>query len=82
PAAVDDHQTRNAAYLVDHNAARLLKQENLTPELLADEMLELLADRDRLLGMAESARALSKPKATEEVARYCLSRIAGEACDD
>ncbi|MGP4763478.1 glycosyltransferase, partial [Klebsiella pneumoniae] len=40
PAAVDDHQTRNAEYLVERGAAVLLKQDGT----LADGTAALLRD--------------------------------------
>lgn len=42
PHAVDDHQTRNAAYLADHGAAILLPQPLLTPARLCAEILALV----------------------------------------
>ena len=75
-AAVDDHQTRNAAYLVDEGAARLVAQRDATPEALAVQLEELLGDRDTLLEMARHARAVGRTDAAETVAARCLS--AGE----
>ncbi|MEO5342152.1 MAG: undecaprenyldiphospho-muramoylpentapeptide beta-N-acetylglucosaminyltransferase [Gammaproteobacteria bacterium SHHR-1] len=71
PHAVDDHQTRNAAYLADAGAARLLPQEQMTPASLAGLLGELLTDRAGLLQMARQARALGQADATERVADIC-----------
>lgn len=71
PHAVDDHQTRNAGYLVDGGAALLLPQAELTPERLADLLRPLLQDRPRLLEMARRARRLALPQATARVADAC-----------
>lgn len=74
PQAVDDHQTRNAQFLVDRNAAQLLPQgsdgDDLARRLSAT--LEILADRALLLPMARAARALAKPEAAERVADFVL----------
>lgn len=67
PHAVDDHQTGNARYLADAGAAVLLPQSQMTPQKLAELLAGL--DRDRLLAMAEAARAQAKPDATAAVAR-------------
>ncbi len=72
PHAVDDHQTRNAAYLVEAGAARLLPQRELTPASLAGLLRELCADRATLLEMARRARALGRPDATRRVADQCV----------
>ncbi|MEW6512946.1 MAG: undecaprenyldiphospho-muramoylpentapeptide beta-N-acetylglucosaminyltransferase [Pseudomonadota bacterium] len=69
PHAVDDHQTTNARFLASAGAAILLPQNELTPERLA-----LIRDlkRPQLLEMAEKARALAMPAATETVANICM----------
>ncbi len=69
--AVDDHQTRNAAYLADAGAARLLPQPALTADGLAATLGELLGDRAHLLAMAQAARRLARPDAAERVADAC-----------
>jgi len=68
PQAVDDHQTRNAQYLVDHGAAVLLPQHG---DPLAGRIADAITDfqgRAALLQLAESARALARPDAADRVA--------------
>jgi len=72
PHAVDDHQTHNAAYMVDGDAAVLVPQSQMTPETLAEVLEPLCADRQRLEYMAGAARKLARPDATERVVNYCL----------
>ncbi|RMG35423.1 MAG: UDP-N-acetylglucosamine--N-acetylmuramyl-(pentapeptide) pyrophosphoryl-undecaprenol N-acetylglucosamine transferase, partial [Gammaproteobacteria bacterium] len=72
PHAVDDHQTRNARYLSEADAALLMPQSELTAESLAKQLAALAADRPRLLAMAERARGLARPQATRCVADLCL----------
>jgi len=71
PLAVDDHQTKNAQFLVDRDAARLLTQSDALATQLADT-LRSLADRTALLRMAQSARALARPDAAERVAAVVM----------
>ena len=71
-AAVDDHQTKNAAFLVGNGAARLLPQSAATPHALAALLDELLAERGTLADMARHARALAHTDAAERVAQECL----------
>lgn len=70
PHAVDDHQTRNAAYLAERGAALLMPQQELTPQSLADVLRGMT--RGRLLEMARAARALGKPDAARKVADLCM----------
>src|SRR6202012_4602196 len=79
PAAVDDHQTHNAQYLVKEGAAVLIADRDLTAERLCDELQRLCAGRSKLLAMAERARLLAKPEAAEELAESCLDMAAREA---
>lgn len=72
PHAVDDHQTLNGRYMVDGGAALMVSQSELKPEKLAAALTDLAADRPRLLKMAEAARKLARPDATERVVNYCL----------
>ena len=71
PAAVDDHQTHNARYLVGEGAARLIADRDLTAERLAAELAALCAGRGRLIAMAERARLLARTGATAELAAAC-----------
>lgn len=75
PHAVDDHQTANARYLTDADAAVLLPEPELTPETLAGHLRTFAGDRGALVGMATRARALALPEATERVASHCLELI-------
>jgi len=69
PFAVDDHQTGNARFLSEREAAWLLPQPELNPERLAAFLGE--AERGELLRRAENARALARPQAAVEVAKVC-----------
>jgi UDP-N-acetylglucosamine--N-acetylmuramyl-(pentapeptide) pyrophosphoryl-undecaprenol N-acetylglucosamine transferase len=75
PAAVDDHQTANARFLVERGAALLLPQSELTPERLAETFKRLGAHRELLQRMAVAARAAAIPDADETVARLCLEAM-------
>lgn len=70
PYAVDDHQTTNARFLSDNGAAVLMPQQELTAERLAELVHSFT--REKLLAMAQRARALAKPAATESVGQTCM----------
>jgi len=69
PFAIDDHQTANAKFLADANAAILLPQQNLNPQDLA--LMIQNFNRADLKQMALRAHALAKPHATLRVAEVC-----------
>jgi UDP-N-acetylglucosamine--N-acetylmuramyl-(pentapeptide) pyrophosphoryl-undecaprenol N-acetylglucosamine transferase len=75
PAAVDDHQTFNAQYLVREGAAVLIADRDLTAERLAATLRELCAGRGKLLAMAERARLVARPRAAEDLAAACLELL-------
>ncbi|MFC4729338.1 undecaprenyldiphospho-muramoylpentapeptide beta-N-acetylglucosaminyltransferase [Coralloluteibacterium thermophilus] len=72
PAATDDHQTRNAEFLVDRGAARLLPQGAAFEARLAAVLEEVLGDRTTLRRMASAARALARPDAAGDVVACIL----------
>ncbi|MGI9245370.1 MAG: undecaprenyldiphospho-muramoylpentapeptide beta-N-acetylglucosaminyltransferase [Steroidobacteraceae bacterium] len=79
PAAVDDHQTRNAEYAVKAGAARLLPETQLTPISLAAMLRDLLEEgRPRLEQMAHAARRSAIVDADERLADAC-EQAAGAA---
>ena len=69
PWAVDDHQTGNARFLSERGAAMLIAQAEFTPQKLASLLRELT--RDKLLAMAQAARAAAKVDATRAVGDVC-----------
>lgn len=71
PHAVDDHQTANAKFLSDSGAAILMPQDDMTELTLSELLVELCADRNKLIEMSIKARDLAKPQATNEVAAIC-----------
>ncbi|MCW8196532.1 undecaprenyldiphospho-muramoylpentapeptide beta-N-acetylglucosaminyltransferase [Proteobacteria bacterium 005FR1] len=72
PFAIDDHQTKNAQWLVANNAAVLKQERDLSSENLCKILRELLSDSERLLEMAVNARSLAHPESADRVAQICL----------
>jgi UDP-N-acetylglucosamine--N-acetylmuramyl-(pentapeptide) pyrophosphoryl-undecaprenol N-acetylglucosamine transferase len=79
PAAVDDHQTRNAEVMVRVGAAILVQERDLDAARLQALIAELGADRARLLGMAEAARSQAVADAAAQLADACLAAGAAGA---
>jgi UDP-N-acetylglucosamine--N-acetylmuramyl-(pentapeptide) pyrophosphoryl-undecaprenol N-acetylglucosamine transferase len=72
PFAVDDHQTKNAAAMMQAGAALLLPEGEASAERIAAVLRDLLGNRPRMLAMAEAARTLAKPDAAARIADVCL----------
>ncbi len=70
PHAVDDHQTHNARFLSERGAAVLVPQHELTAQKLATLLQSFT--REALLEMAQRAREVAKPDATQAVADECV----------
>lgn len=75
-AAVDDHQTRNAHYLVEHQAAVLLKQDPDLAVQLQHTLQQLHDDAPRRLAMAQAARGLARVDAAARIADIILEESA------
>ncbi len=69
PAAVDDHQTFNARFLVEQGGGWLLPQATLTPEVLAKVLLK--SERSALLECGLGAKKMQQLHATEAVVAAC-----------
>lgn len=64
PFAIDNHQTANAQWLANAGAALVRQQADLSPEWLARTLMDFAQNRQKLLHMAEAARALAHTQAT------------------
>ncbi len=75
PAATDDHQTRNAAFLVGEGAAIMIPERELSAEGLSAQLSSLCSGRGRLIAMAERARSLARPRAAQDLADACAELL-------
>lgn len=73
PSAVDDHQTKNAMYLVKNGAGWLQPQRVLTPQKMADEILKM--NRNVLLLKAQKSKELYIPNTVNMIVDACESLI-------
>ena len=69
PAAVDDHQTSNANFLVDQGGGWLVQQRELTPEKLAIMLQK--TERTALVLAGLQAKTMQKIDATARVVAAC-----------
>lgn len=68
PHAIDDHQTANAHYLCQANAALMLKQSELNARTLRQTIEQAMTS---LSDMSQAARSLARLDATKTVADLC-----------
>jgi len=71
PHAVDDHQTKNAEFLVDAGAAELLPQNELSVNTLGAILNKLIDDRPLVLKMAKAAFSKRQTDSVSQVVNYC-----------
>ena len=69
PFAVDDHQTSNASFLVQHGAGWQMPQGELTPQKLADMLQK--TDRSALVDRGLKAKTMQKTQATARMVAAC-----------
>lgn len=67
PHAVDDHQTANASYMVQHQAAYCIQQKELTSAQLAEIIKQLSHSPETRLKMAEAAYELRTNNVTQKI---------------
>ncbi|MCF7517438.1 MULTISPECIES: undecaprenyldiphospho-muramoylpentapeptide beta-N-acetylglucosaminyltransferase [unclassified Pseudoalteromonas] len=71
PHAVDDHQTANAAYLVNSGAALMMQQNAFSKEAVVDLLTPYLIAPEKISIMASKAKQLAILDATAKVANRC-----------
>ena len=75
PFATHDHQAVNAAYLEKAGAAVVVAEKDLNAQALAETVLGLMSDSERLAAMGLAARSQAKPDAARAIAQE-LTRLA------
>ena len=72
PYAIDDHQTANACFLCDADAALLLPENELTEGGLEELLWQVCGNGNRLSELARNTRSCAFPEAAEAVGALCL----------
>jgi len=67
PNVTENHQFFNAKTLADRGAAIVIEEKDLTPQLLAKTVKELIADPARLKAMGETSKAMAVTDANERI---------------
>lgn len=71
PHAVDDHQTANAQFMVKHDAALCIQQNELSETRLAELVETFVQEPNKRVAMAEAAYRLRHIHVTEKIFKIC-----------
>jgi len=75
PTAIYDHQAKNAKVMQDAGAAVVIPQAALSGTRLAQELMGVLDDPDRMRAMGEASLRLRRMDAAEAIVRECYALI-------
>jgi UDP-N-acetylglucosamine--N-acetylmuramyl-(pentapeptide) pyrophosphoryl-undecaprenol N-acetylglucosamine transferase len=75
PYAAHRHQLINAKKLVDLGAARMILDQELNGQLLAQTLLHLYDHPEERVKMEETIQRLGKPRAAEEIVDHCYALV-------
>ena len=67
PYVTNDHQTKNAMSLVKENAAEIIKEADLTSDVLIEKLDKLMLDDKLRETMAKNAKAMGKVDAAQKL---------------
>lgn len=67
PNVVRNHQEQNARAFEKNNAAAVILESELTPQVLYEKMKSMVTDHDALMKMSENLRSLAKVDALEKI---------------
>jgi UDP-N-acetylglucosamine--N-acetylmuramyl-(pentapeptide) pyrophosphoryl-undecaprenol N-acetylglucosamine transferase len=75
PHASADHQSTNARWMADAGAAVVLRDADLTPQRLREEVDAIALDPGRLRAMSDASGRLARPDAAQDIAGEVLSAV-------
>ena len=75
PTAADDHQRKNAEALQKAGAAKMILQQNLNAEKLADEIKDLINAPEKITAMETAAKKLARIDAAEKTVEIIESLV-------
>jgi UDP-N-acetylglucosamine--N-acetylmuramyl-(pentapeptide) pyrophosphoryl-undecaprenol N-acetylglucosamine transferase len=75
PYAAHDHQLMNAQKLVDLGAARMILDQELSGNIIAQTILHLHDHPEECARMGQAIQRLAKPRAAEEIVDHCYALL-------
>lgn len=80
PYAIDNHQVKNAAWLEDNQAAKMIEEKELTEQHLEFTVLDLIQNPEKRMYIKEQLRRLAVHDATDRIVSLCESYCQKGAC--
>jgi UDP-N-acetylglucosamine--N-acetylmuramyl-(pentapeptide) pyrophosphoryl-undecaprenol N-acetylglucosamine transferase len=77
PHAAAGHQEANAAWMAQAGAAEIVRDSELTPEVLLDRAASILSYPARIVEMSAASRSLARPDAAQRIASEVLAAAGG-----
>lgn len=74
PSAAEDHQTKNAMALVNHNAAEICKDAEVRSHV-GDQILDLISDEERLIKLSSNMEPLGYKDSANIIAQEVLKLV-------
>lgn len=75
PYAAEDHQTLNAEVFAKNNAGLLVQQNHITPNELAEMVLEVMRSPEKRQAMADQTAALGIPESADKIAHFLKTNL-------
>lgn len=75
PWAAGDHQIKNAAYFSMKKAAVMIEENDLSPDVLFDEIMSILDNNERYVQMKNAMKSLAKPNATKDIVSNIIATL-------
>ncbi|MCF8055416.1 MAG: undecaprenyldiphospho-muramoylpentapeptide beta-N-acetylglucosaminyltransferase [Desulfocapsa sp.] len=75
PYAADNHQQKNGEFYVQSGGALMFVEKDLTVEILADNLVRLLGNRQLLEEMGVAMQSRAFPEAAERIVDECLALL-------
>lgn len=82
PFAAEDHQRKNAAEYAKYGACGVLEENDLSPETVEKEIIELAFDDHKLASMSRAAASVGNPSARVQIAALVREHVTGEIQKD
>ena len=75
PNVTENHQYHNAMALVNKGAAAIIEEKDLTGEVLANKLIEILEDKNKLQSMRKNAKEMAILDSTDRIIKIIEDTI-------